>query len=171
MRSHHSWPQTCSIPSSPTHHLLRLFDHTLPANIGTTYLPPLKPAHIKFTQNRLAKFCISEVTSVSYLSQVFMNLSATFDFGTYDKTCDLWHIWSEWWGDMTWWEKKTMTKTKTKTMTETNTFRDHLQRTILETFDLWDILSEWWGDMTWPTKRQWQRQRQWQMKNTLKEKS
>ena len=45
---------------------------------------------------------ISEVTSVSYLSQVFMNLSATFDFGTYDKTCDLWHIWSEWWGDMAW---------------------------------------------------------------------
>ena len=57
-------------------------------------------------------------------------------------------------------QKKTMTKTntKTKTMTKTNTFREHLQRAILETCDLWDIWSEWWGDMTWPTKRQWQRQ-------------
>ena len=35
-------------------------------------------------------------------------------------------------------KKKTMTKTKTKTktMTKTNTFRDHLQRVILETCDL-----------------------------------
>ena len=32
-------------------------------------------------------------------------------------------------------KKKTMTKTKTKTktMTETNTFREHLQRAILDT--------------------------------------
>ena len=64
--------------------------------------------------------------------------------------------------------KKTMTKTntKTKTMTKTNTFREHLQRAILETCDLWDIWSDWWGDMNWPKKRQWQRQwqrqRQWQ---------
>ena len=57
---------------------------------------------------------------------------------------------------------KTMTKTKTETMT--NTFREHLQRAILETCDLWDIWSEWWGDTTWPTKILWQRQRQrqWQ---------
>ena len=47
---------------------------------------------------------------------------------------------------------KTNTKTKTKTMTKTNTFREHLQRAILETCDLWDIWSEWWGDMTWPKK-------------------
>ena len=33
-------------------------------------------------------------------------------------------------------KKKTMTKTNTKTKTETNTFREHLQRAILETFDL-----------------------------------
>ena len=82
------------------------------------------------------------------------------------ETCDLWDIWSEWWGDMTWPKQKTMTKTKTKTMT--NTFGEHIQRTILETCDLWDIWSEWWGDMTQPTKRQWERQiqtqRQWQRK-------
>ena len=55
-----------------------------------------------------------------------------------------------------------MTNTETKTMTKTNTFREHLQRAILETCDLWDIWSEWWGDMTWPTKRQRQRQTQTQ---------
>ena len=37
----------------------------------------------------------------------------------------------------------------------TNTFREHLQRAILETCDLWDILSEWWGDMTISDKPQW----------------
>ena len=124
------------------------------------------------------------------------------------ETCDLWDIWSEWWGDRTWpkkrqwqrqiqrkrqWQrqihlestvkeqsqrlvtfktfdqsdeetwpdqKKTMTKTKTntKTKTKTNTFREHLQKAILETFDHWDIWSEWWGDIAWPTKRRLQRQ-------------
>ena len=36
-------------------------------------------------------------------------------------------------------KKETMTKTntKTKTMTKTNTFREHIQRAILETFDMW----------------------------------
>ena len=49
-------------------------------------------------------------------------------------------------------------------MTNTNTFREHLQRAILDTCDLWDIWSEWWGYMTWPKKRQRQvqRQTQWQ---------
>ena len=60
------------------------------------------------------------------------------------------------WSDEETWtdQKKTMigTKTKTKTMTETNTFREHLQRAILDTFDLWDIWSEWWRDMNWPKK-------------------
>ena len=77
--------------------------------------------------------------------------------------------------------KKTMTKTNTntKTMTKTNTFREHLQRAILETYDIWDIWLEWWGDMNWPKKRQWQRQiqrqRQWQRQihseSTFKERS
>ena len=43
-------------------------------------------------------------------------------------------------------------------MAKTNTFKEHLQRAILETCDLWDIWSEWWGDKTWPKKRQGQRQ-------------
>ena len=57
--------------------------------------------------------------------------------------------------------------TMTKKMT--NTFREYLQRAILETYDLWHIWSEKWGDMTWLTKRQrqrqiqWKRQRQWQL--------
>ena len=42
---------------------------------------------------------------------------------------------------MTWQTKKTKTKTKT--------FREHPQRTIIETCDLWDIWSEWWWDITW----------------------
>ena len=41
--------------------------------------------------------------------------------------------------------KKTMTKTKT--MIKSNTFREHLQRAIIETCDLWDIWSEWLGHM------------------------
>ena len=47
-------------------------------------------------------------------------------------------------------QKTTMTKTntKTKTITKTNTFREHLQRAILETCDLWDIWLKRWGDMT-----------------------
>ena len=74
-------------------------------------------------------------------------------------------------------KKKTMTKTntKTKTITKTNTFREHLQRAILETFDLWGIWSECWENLTWPTKGQLerQRQRQWQihLENTFKERS
>ena len=74
-------------------------------------------------------------------------------------TCDLCDIWWERSGNMTWQKKRKVTKTKPKTMTMTNknTFRDHLQRAILETCDLWDIWSEWWEDMTWPKNRQWQR--------------
>ena len=54
--------------------------------------------------------------------------------------------------------------TKKKTMTKANTFRDHLQRAMLETCDFRDIWSEWRGNMTLPRKRQQQRQRQrqWQ---------
>ena len=52
----------------------------------------------------------------------------------------------------TWHDQKKLTKTNTKTMTKTNIFREHLQRTILETCDLWDICSEWWEDTTWPKK-------------------
>ena len=43
------------------------------------------------------------------------------------ETCELWEIWSEWWGDMAW-QKKTKTKTMTQTMT----------KTIPETYDIWD---------------------------------
>ena len=45
-------------------------------------------------------------------------------------------------------QKMTSTKTNTKTITKTNTFREHLQRAILETCDLWDIWLKRWGDMT-----------------------
>ena len=31
-------------------------------------------------------------------------------------------------------------------MTKTNTFREHIQRVIIETCDLWDIWSEWLWD-------------------------
>ena len=49
----------------------------------------------------------------------------------------------------------------TKTKTLTNTFRDYLQRMVLETSDLWDTWSEWWGDITSPkTNDQRQRLRQ-----------
>ena len=64
-------------------------------------------------------------------------------FQTFDQSDE------ETWPDQ---KKETKTNTKTKTMTKTNTFREHLQRAILETCDLRDIWSEWWGDMTWPKK-------------------
>ena len=56
------------------------------------------------------------------------------------ETCNLWDIWSDWWGNMTWPTKKT------KTMTKTSTFREHLQRAILNNCDLWDIWSVLWGE-------------------------
>ena len=40
--------------------------------------------------------------------------------------------------DLTKKKTKTMTNTETKTMTKTNTFREHLQRAILETCEIWD---------------------------------
>ena len=65
-----------------------------------------------------------------------------------------------------------MAKTKTKTVTMTNTFREHLQRAILETCDLWDIWSEWWGDMTTSDNfdnfwQSWQFWQLWQFLTTL----
>ena len=51
------------------------------------------------------------------------------------ETCDLWDIWPDWWGDMTW-PKQTMTMTMAMTMAMT--FKEHPQRAILETCDLWD---------------------------------
>ena len=66
------------------------------------------------------------------------------------ETCDLWDIWSDWWGDMTWPKKETMikTNTKTETMTKTNTFREHLQR---DPRDLWDLRHwlQFWQLRTW----------------------
>ena len=38
-------------------------------------------------------------------------------------------------------------------MTKTNTFREHIQRAILETRDHWDIWSEWWEDMIWQKRK------------------
>ena len=66
------------------------------------------------------------------------------------ETCDLWDIWSKWWGHITW-PKKNNDKDTDKYK---DTFRENLQRAILDTCDLWDIWSEWWGDMTWPKKSQ-----------------
>ena len=81
-------------------------------------------------------------------------------------TCDLWDIWSEWWGDITWPTKRQWQRQIQKnTNAMTNIFREHIQRA---TCDLWDIWSEWLWYMTWPTKRQllkqWQIQiqRPWQ---------
>ena len=73
------------------------------------------------------------------------------------EICDLWYIWSGWWGHMTWPKKRDNDKdkynTKTKTKTKTKTFREHLQRAILETCVLWQIWSGWQGDMTRPKKK------------------
>ena len=51
------------------------------------------------------------------------------------KTCDLWDIWSEWWGDMTW--PKIYPATNIPTQLPTS-FTKHPQGAILETCDLWD---------------------------------
>ena len=73
------------------------------------------------------------------------------------ETCNLWDIWSEWWGDMTW-PKNLPTHIPTYPPTYLPTYlstylREHPQGAILETCDLYDIWSEWWGDLTWPKKR------------------
>ena len=49
-------------------------------------------------------------------------------FATFDQSDE------ETWPDQK--KTKTMTNTETKTMKKTNTFREHLQRAILETCDL-----------------------------------
>ena len=70
------------------------------------------------------------------------------------ETYDLWDIWSERWGDMTWptkrqwqWQtwrrhglmnKNAIKNTMIKTNTMTNTFREHPQRALLET---------WWNQI------------------------
>ena len=101
------------------------------------------------------------------------------------ETYDLWDIWSERWGDMTWptkrqwqrqkqrqtmrwgemtWPKKTMTKTKTIKKTKTMTIEEHPQRTFLETCDLWDtdyIYDNWEQQSQhsqWPLNKEWQGQ-------------
>ena len=63
------------------------------------------------------------------------------------ETCDLWDIWSEWWGDMTW-PKKTLT------------FREHQQREQQK--DLWslnDYISDNWEQQSqhsWvPLNKDW----------------
>jgi len=71
------------------------------------------------------------------------------------ETFDLWDIWSdeETWPDQTKTLTKAKTKTtaKTKTMTKTNTFREHLQRAILETCDYCKFDQ---GDKeTWPDQK------------------
>ena len=68
------------------------------------------------------------------------------------ETCDLWDIWSEWWGDMTWPKKIYLPTTYLPTYLPTylcTSFREHQIGAILETCDLWDIWSERWEDMTW----------------------
>ena len=59
------------------------------------------------------------------------------------ENCDLWDIWSEWWGDMTWTKKYLFTylHTYSPTYLPTNlptSLTEHPQGAILETFDLWD---------------------------------
>ena len=74
---------------------------------------------------------------------------------------------SFWYSTVMFVKKWRSTKTKTNTKTMTNTFKEHLQRAILEIFGLWDIWSERWEYMTWPTKRQQQRRRQVQWQKHL----
>ena len=54
------------------------------------------------------------------------------------ETCDLWDIWSEWWGDMTWPTKKTMTKTNTRKKTMTQALTKTVTKTIPGPCDIWD---------------------------------
>ena len=67
----------------------------------------------------------------------------------------------ETWPDQKKTTTNTKTKTKTKTMTKTTTFREHLQRAILETCDIWDtdkILTienlNWWQSL-WSDNWEW----------------
>ena len=57
------------------------------------------------------------------------------------ETCDLWDIWSEWWGDITWQQKNNDNdKDKDKEKTMTNTFREH-RHFVTEWVTEWVTLS------------------------------
>ena len=79
------------------------------------------------------------------------------------ETCDLWDIWSEWWGDMTW-------PTKRQRQRQRQIHLESTFKAILETCDLWDIWSELWGDLTWPKNWKWQRQWEIHLESKYKDK-
>ena len=69
------------------------------------------------------------------------------------ETCDLWNIWSERWGDMTWLKKDLPINIPTHLPTYIPTYlstylREHPHGAkLVETCDLFDIWSEWCGDL------------------------
>ena len=91
----------------------------------------------------------------------------TFDIkrATQD-TCDLWNIWSEWWGDLTWpthWSRQIKRQRQWQRQIHLeNIFKE--QSHVLVTFGTFDQR----GDMTWLNKLQRQRQRQRHLENTFK---
>ena len=63
------------------------------------------------------------------------------------ETCDLWDIWSEWWGDMTWPKKRQWQRQRQRQrqIQLENTFRERSKRLVtFETFDQSD--EETWTD-------------------------
>ena len=52
------------------------------------------------------------------------------------ETCDLWDIWSEWWGDMTWPTKRQRQRVMRRHDLTTTTIMTMTFRAILETWDL-----------------------------------
>ena len=108
----------------------------------------LYPARIQLYHIEIQLFpCyIPALLLISFLVVQTLPLTETpFDFGTYAKilskdifccqrvtqdTCDLWHIWSEWWG------RHDLTKTRQRQRHLENTFKERSSRLVtFETFD------------------------------------
>ena len=80
------------------------------------------------------------------------------------ETCNFWHFWSEWWGDITWlakrqWQRQIQWKRQRQWQ-----LQKHPQRTISETCGLCDTgyISDNWEQQSehsqWPLNKEWQGQ-------------
>ena len=81
----------------------------------------------------------------TYLHTYIPTYLPTYLVPTYLETCDLWDIWSEWWGDMTWLKKSTYLQ-GVLTWHDQKIYLSTYLTTLENTCDNWDI---WSAVMIW----------------------
>ena len=98
----------------------------------------------------LFMFLAVQNSSIGDLVTDWLSEWVTFWFWHYRvtlETCDLWDIWSEWWGDLIWPQNRPTYYLPTYLPANLPTsLREHPQGAILDTCDNWDI---WSAVMIW----------------------